>query len=285
MDPMLARAFQSWDLNHNVLWMLPLCALMYARGFALVHLQMPRRYPVWRLASFTFGILVVFIAIASPLDALGALLLYIHMTQHMLLIMVAPPLIWLGQPIVPMLRALPPKLAKRLLGPLLRCRALRAAGRAFTRATVCWLALTAAMLLWHVPQLYEIALHSEGWHEIQHACFFAAALLFWSRVIHVWPNRLTTPRWTTIPYLVSADLINTALSAVLSFSTHVLYPTYASAPRILAISPIEDQALAGVIMWVPGSIAFLLPAVMVIVQLFEARPHTPRRANLQVGAT
>ena len=102
----------------------------------------------------------------------------------------------------------------------------------------------------------------------------AAALLFWWPVIGVWPYGVRSPRWTVIPYLVTADLVNTALSAVLSFSSHILYPTYAGAPRVLHLSAIDDQALAGVIMWVPGSIAFLLPALVVTMQLFEAGSRT-----------
>ena len=154
------------DTERTLIWVLPVSALVYARGFSRVHVQMPQRYPVWRLASFTAGLLVVLLALASPLDALGELLLHVHMTQHMLLIMVAPPLIWLGQPFVPLLRGLSPRLAKRVLGPLLTSRAVRSAGRALTHASVGWLALSAALLVWHVPQFYELGLHSEGWHEV-----------------------------------------------------------------------------------------------------------------------
>jgi cytochrome c oxidase assembly factor CtaG len=94
-------------------------------------------------------------------------------------------------------------------------------------------------------------------------------LLFWCPVVGVWPSRPVWPRWTVIPYLVSADLINTAQSAILTFSSRLLYPSYAHAIRPEGFSALDDQMLAGVIMWVPGSIAFLLPAIMLTLQLVE----------------
>jgi len=134
------------------------------------------------------------------------------------------------------------------------------------------IALAVALIVWHIPQFYELGLQSERWHEVQHACFFTAALLFWWPVIQVWPSAAGHPRWVMIPYLVSADLINTALSAVLSFSGRVLYPTYAGVPRVTGLSALDDQALAGAIMWIPGSIAFLLPAVVLTVRLLQSQP-------------
>jgi putative membrane protein len=279
MDPRLLRALLSWDLGHRVTWLLPLAMLLYARGFWRVHLQMPQRYPGWRLAAFTAGLLVVFLAIASPLDALGELLLSFHMTQHMIMMMVAPPLILLGQPFVPMLRALPPRVAKRVLRPVLTATVLRRLGRVCTQPAACWTALTVAVSTWHLPRLYELGLHSDGWHEVQHACFFTAALFFWWPIIGVWPGRAMTPRWKSIPYLVGADLVNTALAAFLTFSTHVLYPTYEFVPRVSSLSALDDQALAGVLMWVPGSLAYLLPAVILTVRLFEPRPSVNRQPS------
>jgi cytochrome c oxidase assembly factor CtaG len=125
------------------------------------------------------------------------------------------------------------------------------------------------LIVWHLPDLYELGLQSEGWHDFQHACFFTGALLFWWPVIRVWPSDPVWPRWAMIPYLISADIVNTALSAALSFSGRVLYPAYESVPRVTGLSPLDDQALAGALMWVPGSIAFLLPAVLLTIRLFD----------------
>ena len=282
----LADLLRLWDLDHVVVWLIPLVALVYGRGFARARRVMPARFPWWRLASFFGGLMVVFLAIASPLHALGEILLTLHMAQHMLLTMIAPPLLWLGQPMIPLVRGLPPRAAGRVLRPLLTSPTGRAAGRALTHPAVCWASLALAIVIWHLPPCYELVLRSEMWHNVQHGCFFAAALLFWWPIVDVWPSRAVWPRWAMIPYLVSADLINTAQSAVLSFSSHLLYPSYAHTSALLHMSPMDDQALAGVIMWVPGSIAFLVPAIAMTIRLCEPRPHValtqpaPTRAQL-----
>jgi cytochrome c oxidase assembly factor CtaG len=284
MNPGLLAALQSWDLDHGVVWALPFTLLLYWRGWRRLRSESSTKYATRHLVAFAAGLAVVAIAVASPLDVYGGVLLQVHMAQHMLLMMAAPPLLWLGQPPIPLLRGLPPRLAKRALQPILTSSRLRAAGRALTHPLVCWTTFATAIVVWHLPRLYEAGLRSDAWHHAQHACFFAAALLFWWPVVEVWPSRAVWPRWMMIPYLLAADLLNTALSAILSFSGHVIYPHYESVPRLLGLSALEDQALAGVIMWVPGSVAFLLPAVLLTVQLLQSRtrawtpfPSTVRR--------
>jgi cytochrome c oxidase assembly factor CtaG len=268
----------AWDLDHRVLWLLPIAAVLYVSGWRRLHAERSARYSVGRLTAFLGGLTIVFLAVASPLDTYGGALLGVHMTQHMLLMMVAPPLLWLGQPLIALLRALPPRVARRVLGPVLTSRRLRRLGRALLHPFVCWTAFAVAFVVWHMPRMYELGLESETWHELQHACFFSTAMLFWWPVIHVWPSTPVWPRWAMVPYLVTADLLNTALSAILSFSGHVLYPHYEHVPRIAGLSALDDQALAGVIMWVPGSLAFLLPAVLLTVQLLQPRSRADWRS-------
>jgi cytochrome c oxidase assembly factor CtaG len=113
--------------------------------------------------------------------------------------------------------------------------------------------------LWHAPAAYELALRSSGWHYLQHVCFLVTGLLFWYPVVRPYPSH---PRWSTwllLPYLILADVQNTGLSALLTFSSKVLYPYYLQVPRLGGLSALEDQAAAGVLMWVPGSLAYLLP--------------------------
>src|SRR5437660_7140106 len=112
-------------------------------------------------------------------------------------------------------------------------------------------------------------MRSNGWHYVQHGCFLAAALLFWYPVVRPYPSRPHWSSWLLLPYLVLADLSNTALSAVLTFSERVLYPYYAEVPRLAGISVLDDQAAAGVLMWVPGSLAFLVPLVTIGVRLLS----------------
>jgi cytochrome c oxidase assembly factor CtaG len=280
----VAELLRTWDVDHIVVWLLPIVAIVYARGFMRVRAVMPSRFPMWRLASFQSGLAIVFLAIASPLHGLGEILLTLHMAQHMLLTMAAPPLLWMGQPMIPILRGLPARAARGLLGPILNSPPCRRLGRAITHPAVCWSALALAIVVWHLPRCYELVLRSEAWHDVQHACFFTAALLFWWPIVQVWPARPVWPRWALIPYLVSADLINTAQSAVLSFSSHLLYPSYAHTSALLGLSPMDDQALAGVIMWVPGSIAFLVPAIVLTIRLCEPRRRVAARRPATMAA-
>ena len=140
--------------------------------------------------------------------------------------------------------------------------------------------MNVAYLGWHVPAAYELALRSPAWHEVEHACFLVTSLLFWWTVLQPWPSRARWSRWAVIPYLVSADLANTALSAFLAFSSRLLYPTYAAAPRIFGLSAIQDQAAAGAFMWVVGSTIYLVPAIGITLSLLSRSKPRPALASL-----
>src|SRR5262249_6821518 len=207
----------------------------------------------------------------------------VRVLQDGLLMMAAPPLLLLGAPLVPLLRGLPAVLAKDWIGPFLAWPALR---RGFTRLThplVCWSALVLATWLWHLPALYQLALASRAWHAVEHATFLAAGLLFSGPVVQPWPAHARWPRWTIPIYLLLADVQNTIFAAFLTFSERLLYPAYARVPRLGGLSPIDDQTAAGVIMWVPASVVFLVPAAVITARVLSARaplmrPRAPRVA-------
>jgi len=271
--------FTSWALEPVSALGLLLTAVIYLRGWRSLRRVAPARYPIWRASCFLGGLLAIYVAMASPLDAFASFLLMAHMVQHLLLTMVAPPLILLGAPQLPMLSGLPRKLVSRGMGPFLRWSFLHKAFHALTHPVVCWLLFVTSNLAWHFPGFYDLALRSEGWHQFEHICFLATSLLFWWHVILPWPGRSPWPRWTVIPYLLLADLQNTALAAFLSFSERVIYTTYANAPRLGNLSPMEDQSGAGALMWVPGSIAFLVPAGIIAVQYLS--PKKRRYQNVE----
>jgi cytochrome c oxidase assembly factor CtaG len=281
MDPVAAAILQSWTFAPCVIIPLLVVATLYLCGWWELHRRLPQRFGVWHLVAFQAGLLALFLALASPLDVLAELLLQVHMIQHLVLMMVVPPLLWLGAPLLPLLHGLPRPVVKRGVGPVLAWPPLQRLGHCLTRPLVCWLAFAVSTLAWHVPNCYELALRSAGWHEVQHACFLGTGLLFWWPVIQPWPSRPRWPRWTMILYLLLADLQNTALSALLIFSERVLYPTYATVPRLWNLSVLDDQAAAGVLMWVPGSVIFLVPVGVLVVRLLD----TPRiRRAAFVGA-
>ncbi|MCU1238946.1 MAG: yccM [Candidatus Solibacter sp.] len=275
MDPVAAAVLASWTLDLRAVCLLLVVASLYLRGWLRLRAELPHKYTAGRLAAFAGGLFALLSALASPVDAFGGLLLTAHMIQHLLLLMVAPALLLLGQPVLPLLRGLPRWVFKDALGPFLASREFRQVGRAMVHPVVSWLALASVITIWHMSPVYELALRSQAWHEVEHACFFWAAIMFWWPVVGVWPGHAVWPRWTMIPYLALADLVNTGLSAVLSFSDHVLYPSYQLAPRLWGISALDDQATAGAIMWVPGSIAFLVPAVILGMRALEAGRTRP----------
>lgn len=265
----------SWRFDGSLCVPLALATILYVRGWLKLHYELPGKYTPERLASFCFGVALVFLALTSPLDAFGNLLLQAHMMQHLLLIMAAPPLILLGQPVTPLLRGLPRRIFRDALGPFLASRGLKKLGRLLTHPVTCFLVLNVGIVFWHLPRWYELALHSPGWHKAEHLCFLGGGILFWWPVIEVWPAKSSRPRWLMIPYLVLAEMANTPVSAWLIFNTGVVYPTYAAAPRLWGISAMDDQAMAGALMWVPGSIILLVPAFLITMSVVSTRRELP----------
>ncbi len=267
MNSAIQTALDSWTPPIATIATLLITAAIYARGFYRLHRQMPQRFPIWRLAMFMGGIAALFIAVASPLEALDDVLMQIHMTQHLLLMIVAPSMLLAGSPAIPMIRGLPPGIAKAVVGPLLRSDPVRRLFAWLTQPVVCWIAFVAATWGWHLPATFQLALRSDGWHVVEHACFFITALMFWYPVIQPWPSVARWPRWAMLPYLLLADGQNTILAALFMFSDRLIYPFYASAPRVAGFTPLGDQIVAGAIMWVPGSLFYLTPAVLIMFQL------------------
>lgn len=271
MSSLTQAILSSWSLGFWPALTLVLSALVYLRGWRVLRHVQPARFPAWRAGAFLGGLGALVVAIGSPLDPLSEFLLSAHMVQHLLLMSVAAPLLLLGSPLLPILRGLPRGFAHDGLGPFLNWPLLRRIGSRLTHPVTGWLALLVGLCVWHIPDAFETALRSPAWHEVEHATFFLGALLFWWPVIRPYPSHPVWPAWTIPLYLLAADAVNSALCAILAFTEHVLYPTYAAAPRLFGTTALGDQASAGVIMWVPGSIAFLVPAVVVAVQFLSPR--------------
>ena len=278
MSELAGAVLTSWSVGIWLASAVLLTTGLYLRGFRDLHTRMPARFPRWRLVAFLGGVATLVVAVASPLDAFAFLLLPVHMVQHVLLIGVAPPLLLLGHPAHPLLRGVPAAAAKSVLGPFLAWPALRRFGEALAHPLAGGLAMIAATWGWHVPAAYELALRVPAWHAAEHASFFAAGLLFWWPVVQPWPSQARWSRWAMVPYLLFADLQNTALAALFVFSNRVLYPSYEAVPRLGALSVLDGQALAGLLMWVPMSIAYLVPAGAIALRLLSPQTDVASRA-------
>lgn len=279
----------SWPSEPATWGALAASLAVYVRGWRVLRRRDPERWRPRQLAFFVGGLAAVALALVSPIEAFAPLLLQAHMVQHVLLLMLAPPLVWLADPLFPCVRGLPRPLRKTVVPALFQSRALRALFERLTHPAAALPVFLGVNLVWHVPAMYEWALGSTAAHYVQHASFLGAALLFWHPVVRPYPARPKWSLWILIPYLLIADVANTALSAVLTFSDRVVYPHYESAPRLWGLTALADQSAAGVIMWVPGAFAFLAPLAVVGVRLFSPSgaherprppaPTPPRRAT------
>lgn len=255
--PLDARAvLTAWNVEPALVVALGLAALVYVRGWRRLHARRPGRIGAWRLAAFLCGLGTLLVALASPLDTLADRFLAVHMAQHIVLLVMAPPLLLLGTPIAPLLHGLPASRARAVLGAFVS----RLSDR-LGHPVVCWLAMSLATWGWHVPAAFELAVRDRAWHVVEHASFLTAGLLFWWPVVQPWPSRARWPRGALILYLVLADIQNTALAAILTFSESVLYPSYGR-----GASALDQQVIAGLLMWVPMALAYLVPAAVVTVR-------------------
>ena len=218
--------------------------------------------PAARALAFIAAWILLLLAIASPLDAAAERLLSRHMVQHLLLAMVIPPLIWIGAPALPVMAGLPRSIRVGLLGPLLASRPARGVLAVLGHPVTGWIAMAVTTLGWHVPAAYELAISDPFWHRVEHATMLGAGVLFWRPVIATRPFRARWPRLAMVPYLVTADLVNTVVAATFAFGPAPLYPWYGPIASALDVDAKLDQQLAAGIMWIPGNLVYLVPAVI-----------------------
>ena len=278
MSQTLDAFFRSWPTTPWLIAALLLSAAIYGRGWIALNRRDPARWHAERLVAYLGGLATLFLAFGSPIEPFASLLLQAHMIQHMLLMMVAPPLIWLAAPMFPMLRGIPRPVRSYWVAPFFRWPAAQGVFAKFSRPATTLTLYLATTWIWHIPAVYEAALRSPGLHWLQHFCFFGSSLLFWYPVVRPYPLRPLWSPWLLLPYLLIADVSNTVLSALLTFSDRVIYPHYDQIPRVAGISALDDQATAGVIMWVPGSIGFLLPLFGIGIRLMFGGGETVRAA-------
>jgi cytochrome c oxidase assembly factor CtaG len=256
-----------WSIPWGLTIATILVSAIYVRGWNAIRKTRPRYFTTQRPIYFLSGMVTLWLAIASPIDGFADVLLSAHMVQHFLLMSVVPPLVLLGAPVVPLLRGLPQWSIEKFAGPLISWHWLRRLGDFLTAPVVAWLAFNGVFLGWHLPRAYDLALNNEQIHDFEHICFLVTSLLFWYVVIHPWPSRVRSNNWMILPYLLSADIVNSALSAFLAFYSQPVYQFYIHGPNPFHISALSDQIAAGVIMWVLNSIVFLIPAMVLATQL------------------
>ena len=226
----------------------------------------------WRAASFFAALSVLVVALGSPLHGLAGELLWIHMVQHVLLLLVAPPLLALARPWNRIWHGLPLDLRRRIARAAAHshhvARLRRAAG-ILGGPLASWLLFNVTLIAWHLPPAYEATLRSPFAHALEHALFFGTGLLFWTRVIDSPPWRSALGELGRATYAGLALVVSWILALVLALAPEPLYSAYAEAARPGGISALADQRLAAGVMWVPGSIPLTIVVLVILHRWLE----------------
>jgi putative membrane protein len=243
-----------------------LTALVYLRGWLSLRYSRVETTSAWRAVSFLVGLLLVWAAVASPFAALDHELLTTHMLQHLLLMTLAPPLIWLAAPVRPLLNGLPRRFVESPLVSLWHSRAAKRFTKALGRPRFCWLAASAALVGWHIPIFFALGMHSPPWHLVEHVSFLATGLLFWWPVVQ--PAGAFRQDLSMILYLFLATLPCDILSGFLAFSDRVVYPMHFSSD-LLGFSPLVDQQCAAALMWTCVTVVYLVAGAILTMRLLS----------------
>lgn len=268
--PALPGVLLQWNFDPIALLGITLTAALYLWAVRRVNAaHSANRQPAYRSWLFLGGLGAIGIALLSPIEAYEGQLFSVHMIQHMLLELVAAPLLLAGTPITLALRVARPAARRRLLA-VLQSRVVHV----ISFPVVAWVLFAAVNWGWHFSVLYNEALENVALHYLQHATFLGAALLFWWPVIGADPSPWRLPHPVRLLYLFLALPQNSFLGVALMSAPTVLYPHYVTNVRDWGLSALEDQQLGGVIMWVVGDVAFLV-AMMIVVLLWMR--HEDRR--------
>jgi cytochrome c oxidase assembly factor CtaG len=263
----------TWTLSPPVLATIALAGGVYGwrlrglRGAARPH----ARRDTLRALSFAAGLLVLFLALASPIDRLGEERLFtMHMVQHLLLADLAPILLLLG-------------LSRAMLRPAVRrLRSVEEALGPLTHPAVALAAYVGLMWLWHVPALYDLAVEHAWAHVLEHASFLTAGIAFWWFLIEPVPPRQRLRGPWPLAYLSAAKLLMGALGVVLAFAPDVGYDAYADAPRTWGLSPLEDLNVGGVVMMVEQSLVLVVAFAIFFMRMLErAEAEQQRRERFE----
>lgn len=277
-------AYSTSDLLRAWSWQPPLisgillAAALYGRGVAVLWRRAGQGAVVGpsRVIAFGLGLLTVFLALVSPIDALGGVLFTGHMIQHLLLMVVAAPLLVVGAPLLPMLWSLPRRARLGAGRWWLLSRRLRAFVDWLTAPSVGWLLYALTLWVWHVPTLYRLALRNGTVHELMHLSFLVAGLLFWWSLLQPLGRRRLNIGMGVL-YLFTTTLHSMALALLITLAEEPLYYLRSLGPW--GLSPLEDQQLAGLLMWIPPNLIYLGILVTLFLQWMQSIDESRNQAQ------
>ena len=254
----------AWNTNPLVTLGLFVVAYLYVTG---LHRWERPSHPVnwWQRASFFAGLLVIFLALQSPIDYLSEHLFSVHQVQHLLLRMVAPLLLLLGAPLTPMLRGLPPWALRGMVRPIVRNPTARRAYSLLTNPVVTTVLFLGMLYIWQVPGPHNLAVRHTLVHYVMHSTMLFTGLLFWWLLIDPKPHRSRLHYGLRVLYVGLIVIPNTLLGAAITFSNEPIYSAYSEVTQPWGISLLTDQQLGGLLLWVPGDMMSILAAGIVMI--------------------
>lgn len=290
MDPVLRATLLSWDLRIEVILVLLSAAALFTVGWRRLRKRSTVRSDIgrlqagalWRPVVYVSGLIILGIALMSPIDVLASQLFTMHMVQHVLLVMLVPPLLLVANPLPFSLWALPARLRLRAGALLSRQSSFRKYLTKATGAGIVWMVFVIVYWGWHDPRAYDLALRNAFVHDIEHITFFVVSVLFWWHALGAGP-RIHRPMSQVMrfAYLLSAIPISMVAGVAISFANEPIYEFYEAMPRLWGLSVMDDQRIAGVIMWVVGSMMFMAAALIIAarwLQREEGKPALPEDA-------
>ncbi len=257
----------AWSWEPFVMTGLAASGLLYLAGMRRLRRRCRTRGQArrWEAVAFWLGWAVLALSLLSPLHRLGETLLSAHMAQHELLMVAAAPLLVLGRPLLVSLWALPIRWRRRVGAWAGRWRRL---WHALSSVEIAWLLHAIAIVVWHVPSLYQRTVDSPLLHSLQHSSFLVTGFLFWWSVL---PVAVQRGRYgSAILSLFSTMVYTGGIGALLTLARIPWFPRYAEGPALWGLTPLEDQQLAGLIMWVPGGIGYLLASLWLMTRWLRA---------------
>ncbi len=274
----------AWPFEPVVLLGVEVAGMLYLLGTPRGRRVVSSSVRRWRAAAFWLGLLTILIALQSPVEMLARQLFWVHMVQHLLLTVVAAPLLALASPWTRMWRGLPLSARRWIARPIFLHAGfapVRSAYRQLARPGVVWVLAAANLWLWHLPALYDLTLRNHLVHHLEHTLFLGLGLAFWAHVFDQRPFHAPLGTLARSAYVFLAMIQSWMLAGVLSFATGPFY-AYALLPsRPGGISALTDQQLGGGMMWVPGAITY---SIVFVALLFKWLDEDESRARMQIAA-